>query len=159
LGQLAFELPKLGSSMNTPVEQNQFDNVGVARWRTQQFQDRLEQTQNILRPALDSKHAIDWEKLTGDYPAAKPAPPVYLEYPPEPQRSDAKYQSLNDYSSQKFAFVLDYEAWAKLVKQIETENQRLYDKNVAAIEQWNAGRIAYEENIPNSLLKNGVIFA
>jgi restriction system protein len=150
LGQLAFELPKLGSSMNTPVEQNQFDNVGVARWRTQQFQDRLEQTRNILRPALDSKHAIDWKKRTGEYSLLipEPAAPIYLEYPPEPHQSDAKYQSLNDYSSQKFAFVLDYEAWAKLVKQIETENQRLYDKNVAAIEQWNAGRIAHEKRVP-----------
>jgi restriction system protein len=148
-GQMEIELPKHGmSSMITSVEQNQSDGAGVARWRTQQFQDRLEQTRNVLRPSLDSKHAINWDKLAGDYPAAKPAPPVYLEYPPEPQRSDPKYQSLNDYSSQKFAFVLDYEAWAKVVKQIETENQRRYDRNVDAIEKWNAGRIAHEERIP-----------
>ena len=138
------------SGMMTPVEQDQFDNVGVARWRTQQFHDRLEQTRNILHPALESKHAIDWKKRTGDYSLFEPEPPapVYLEYPPEPQRTNAKYQSLNDYSSQKFAFVCDYEAWAKVVKQIEMENQRRYDKNVAAIEQWNARRIAHETRIP-----------
>ena len=79
--------------MNTPVEQNQFDNVGVARWRTQQFEDRLEQTRNILRPALDSKHAIDWGKRTSEYSllVPEPAAPTYLEYPTEPQAANTKY--------------------------------------------------------------------
>ena len=130
--------------MNTPVEQNQFDNVGVARWRTQQFQDRLEQTRNILLPALDSKHAIDWEKRTSEYLllVPEPAAPIYLEYPTEPQAADTKYLAAHERYAQ------DYKAWAEAVKQIEKENQRRYDENVTAIEQWNAGRIAHEERIP-----------
>jgi restriction system protein len=150
-GQGAFELSKHGiSGMITPVEQNQSDNAGVARWRTQQFQDRLEQTRNILHPALNSKHAIDWEKLTSDYLVVKPTAVVCLEYPPEPQRSDVKYQLLVDSTVREYAFVRDYETWAKAVKQIEAENQRRYDENVAAIEQWNSACIAHEQKVAKS---------
>jgi len=123
-------------------------NAELARWRTSQYQDRLEQTRNILCPALESKRIIEWEKLTAKYSAAKPAAPVYIEYPPEPQRSDAKYQTQNESIAQENTFISDYLAWATEVKQIETENQRRYDENVAAVEQWEAERIAYEKNIP-----------
>jgi restriction system protein len=145
--------------MTIPAEENQIDGAAVARWRTQQFQDRLEQTRNILRPALESKHAIDWGELISDYPVVKPSPPIYLKYPSEPkaideeppppvyvdfpsepQRSDVKYQSLKDSTVLEYAFVLDYEAWAESVKRIEAENQRLYDEGVAMIARLNLQR-------------------
>ena len=63
-------------------------NAEVARWRTAQYQDRLEQTRNILLPALAVKHAIDCEKLVDEYLPIDPQPitPTYLKYPPEPQK-------------------------------------------------------------------------
>jgi restriction system protein len=155
-GQTALELSKHGKSgMTTPVEQGQFDSLGVARWRTQQFQERLEQTRNILLAALDSKHAIDWEELIEEYSLVEPKPepplyyesrptkpelispepPSYIEYSPEPQRNDEKYRSSVETSLQEYAYVRDYEAWAKEIKQTEAENQRRYDENVAAIER------------------------
>jgi len=127
--------------MTTPSDENEFDNAGVARWRTQQFQDRLQQTRNILAPALQSKHGIDWERITRDCSANKLGELVYLKYPPEPQRSDAKYGSLNDATLREYAFVRDYEIWAKTVKQIENENQCRYDQHVVLIEQW-SGEVA-----------------
>jgi hypothetical protein len=70
--------------LNTDYE----ENVAVARWRTTQYQERLEQTRNILCSALNQKHTIDWEKLTEEYSLVTPKPevPIYYECcPPEPQ--------------------------------------------------------------------------
>ena len=117
-----------------------------------QYKARLERTRNILCPALESKHAIDFKKLICDWQAAKSAPPNFLkcpskpqakeptiqnyaEYPPEPQRTDVKYQSSDNPIDREYAFVRDYQAWAETVKRIEAGNQRLYDENVAAIER------------------------
>ena len=98
------------SGMMTPVEQNQFDNAGVARWRTQQFQERLEQTRNILRPALNLKFSIEWEKSTGNYPVPQPPAPVYLECPPNfaiLERNELTY--IQTALSVKGSFELEYQ--------------------------------------------------
>ena len=63
MGQLAFELPKLGSSMNTPVEQNQFDNVGVARWRTQHKIKKVPLLQRKLSYCLSKTQLLLLEEL------------------------------------------------------------------------------------------------
>ena len=140
--------------LNTDFE----ENVAVARWRTTQYQERFEQTRNILCSALNQKHTIDWEKLIEEYPVVTPKPeapiyyeccppepqlaspklPNYIEFPPEPQRSDEKYQTLGDVTIQEYAYVRDYEIWAAEVKRIEAENQKRYDENVLAFEQRNS---------------------
>jgi len=51
---------------------------------------------------------------------------------------------LGDAGVQELAYFRDYEAWAKEIKQIEAENQRRYDENVATIERCNS---QYEQEI------------
>jgi len=134
------------------------ENIAIARWRTAQYQERLQQTRDILHSALGSNHEIDWEKLVEEYSQIEPKPesPIYyecrperpqstspelfnyLEYPPEPQRADEKYQSSVDADARESAFIYDYEAWAKNVKQTEAENQKRYDENTAATERRNS---------------------
>jgi restriction system protein len=137
------------SGTTITAEQNPFESARIARWRTQQFQDRLAQTRDILRPALDLKHAIDFEKLTSDYLAVKPEPPSFLECPQKPEASDEgppppvylEYPS----EPQKAwfsgsAYEHSYSLWAGDVKRIEAENQRRYDESAAIIERLNSER-------------------
>ncbi|HEY2328391.1 MAG TPA: hypothetical protein VGI63_01085, partial [Verrucomicrobiae bacterium] len=142
------------------------DIFHVVEQQNKRQQLRIEQTKNILRNALKSKDAKDyWKELKAwsllddpmpsppgllDYPvepeadAGKPTPPIYLDYPPEPQKPDFNPgHSTYPPAPQKSVLFSDsnyeqaYLAWAERIKQIEMENQRLYDENVAAIEHWN----------------------
>jgi len=144
--------------MKHGLNTDQAENVAVAQWRTAQYRESFEGIRNVLLPALESNHEIDWEKLVEEYSLVEPKPetPIYyearppkpqlpspelldyLEYPPEPQRNDEKYQSLVDTSAQESAFVCDYECWAKNIKQIEAENQSRYDGNFAASQRCNS---------------------
>ena len=124
----------------------------VALRRNSFHEYRLEQIQNLLRAALDSKHAIELDafKRTDPYLEPEPPPPRYLEYPPEPQADDAQSPSasgqavtsatpeaeLKKQEAHK-THVREYNAWAETVKTIENENQRRYAESVAAVERWN----------------------
>ena len=119
------------------------------------FRYELDKFQNILSAALERKAGIDyWDHFYIQNPSVapaspnlynlptkpqfsdpEPAPPTYLEYPPEPKADS--FSGLN--------FELAYLAWAEKVKQIEKENQYLYDENIAALKDWNAKRVANEQ--------------
>ncbi len=130
--------------------------------RTWQHEFQLERIQNILRPALNAKHAIDWEKLKRNdkYLEPKPAELVYVEYPREPKRTDTRYQLtpgnteiiVKVVEEQKARaahelYLRDYAAWAEAVKQVEFENQRRYAESMAAIEQWNDGLVKHRRTL------------
>jgi hypothetical protein len=121
------------------------------------FQYELEKIQNILHDELEQKSEIDyWDHFyiqsSAPTPASpklfecpakpqfndpEPTPPTYLEYPPEP-KSDS-------FSGSSFEGA--YLAWADDVKRIESENQSRYDKNVAAIKDWNSKRVEHEQAV------------
>jgi restriction system protein len=42
-------------------------------------------------------------------------------------------------------FLRDYSEWEAAVPKVQLENQKRYDANVVAINQWNAGRMEYEQ--------------
>jgi restriction system protein len=117
----------------------------------------LDKTRNILRVALERKNGIDyWNHLYVPPPVPipaspellecpakpefndlEPAPPTYLEYLPEP-RPDS-------FSGSNFENA--FSVWSYDVKQVEAENQRRYDENVAAIKDWNSRRIENEQAV------------
>jgi hypothetical protein len=121
------------------------------------FQYELEKIQNILHDALEQKSEIDyWDHFyiqsSASAPASpklfecpakpqfndpEPTPPTYLEYPPEPKQDSFSGSS----------FESAYLAWADDVKRIESENQSRYDKNVAAIKDWNSKRVEHEQAV------------
>ena len=117
----------------------------------------LNKTRNILRAALERKNEIDYWKhfyvpppvpipatpellvcpAKPEFNDPEPAPPTYLEYLPEP-RPDS-------FSGSNFENA--FSVWSYDVKQVEAENQRRYDENVAAIKNWNSRRVAHEEAV------------
>jgi hypothetical protein len=119
------------------------------------FQYELGKIQNILRDSLEQKSEIDyWDHFYIQSSAPKPpklfecptkpqfndpepTPPTYLEYPPEPKPDSFSGSS----------FESAYLAWADDVKKIESENQLRYDKNVAAIKDWNSRRVENEQAV------------
>jgi restriction system protein len=116
----------------------------------------LDQVQNILRTALDTRHTIDLERFKGGEPYPEPEPPPlrYLEFPPEPQPRDAQYRvrSTRDKTHADLeqerrkaheSYLRDYAAWGSTVKDIEAENQRRYAEHEAAVKRWKAGRDKY----------------
>ncbi len=44
-------------------------------------------------------------------------------------------------------FLRDHAEWEEAVPKVQLENQRRYDASVAAINQWNAGRLEYEQTL------------
>ncbi len=154
------------SEHSLETEQNRLDNrqastgsaEGVAQAqanalkRSAEYEHQLELVQNILRPALNSRHALDWEKFKRNTPYEQPEPtlPSYKEYPPEPKPEDPRYQPapgpagspLNLDAAERrkretyARYFHDYTAWAEQVKRIEAENERRYTESVAAIRQW-----------------------
>jgi len=65
-----------------------------AEERTKEAQEAIESIRAVLRAGLQVGCVIDWKKLKNHEPFSKPQPkpPVYLEYPREPQAGDARYQ-------------------------------------------------------------------
>lgn len=137
-------------------------NVREAELRTKDAKDGLAQVANILHMALDSNHAVDWEKLKrkDTYSKPKPSEPVYLEFPKEPQIEDAKYQPVltvfDKFSKTrvdektrivKLLFESDHVAWLVAVEQVKAENQNRYSASVAAIEKWNAESLKHQEEL------------
>jgi restriction system protein len=113
---------------------------------------KFDQIQNLLRTALESKHAIDLEsyKRTDPYSEPEPLPPRYLEYPREPQADEPSFRpasgpgllsgSAECEQKRREAYeiyVRVYTAWAETVKKVEAENQKRYADSVAAVEHWN----------------------
>jgi restriction system protein len=113
----------------------------------------LDQVQNILRTALDSRHSVDLERFKGGEPYPEPEPPPlrYLDFPPEPQPRDPQYrvrsgrekthpQLEQERRKAHENYLRDYAAWGATVKETETENQRRYAEHEAAVKRWKAGR-------------------
>lgn len=129
----------------------------VASGLTLHYRYGLEKIQNILYAALEQKSEIDyWDHFciqsSAPVPASpklfecpakpqfndpEPTLPTYLEYPPEPKPDSFSGSS----------FESAYLAWADDVKRIESENQRRYDKNVAAIKDWNSRCVENEQAV------------
>jgi restriction system protein len=138
----------------TGTDKTALEGEANALKRTWNAQAALEQIRNILLTSLSGKHTIDWQKLKmpegesmpGEWELLykltkkkpKPVPPVYLEYPLEPQRTEPRYQALDDYTVREYIYVRDYEKWAEKVKEAETENQRRYDESAAEFAEWDA---------------------
>ena len=70
---------------------------------------------------------------------AEPPPPNYLEFLPEPQRSDPKY-----WSAGEKVFLQDHMKWSNHVKQAKAENQRRYDEHMVAVKRWNWQSVEHE---------------
>ena len=117
---------------------------------------------NVLHSALKTQCTVDWEKLKRHEPFSKPepTPPVYLEYPREPQSDDLKFKpvfNLFDKLSKKRReqktqaaqelYLADHAAWAELVESTRIENERRYAQNVADVEQWNRERKHIKKNL------------
>jgi restriction system protein len=127
----------------------------VVRALSLHYEYVLDKTKNILGAALERKNAIDyWDHFYVpppvpvpalpallEYPAKpqfndpEPPPPTYLEYPPEPKPDSVS------------GFEKAYSDWAWYIKEIESENQRRYDENVAAIKNWNYERVEHEKAV------------
>ena len=126
----------------------------ATRLRRNSFHEyKFEQLQNLLRIALETKHAIDLEsfKRNDPYSEPEPPPPRYLEYPREPQPDEPPYQPAPgrgltpgspEFEQRKREayeiYVRVYSAWAETVKKVEAENQKRYADSAAAVEHWNA---------------------
>src|ERR1039458_2797027 len=138
----------------TGTDKTALEGEANALKRTWNAQATLEQIRNILLTSLSGKHTIDWQKLKmpegesmpGEWEflykltnkKPKPVPPVYLEYPLEPQRTEPRYQALDNYTVREYIYVRDYEKWAEKVKEAEAENQRRYDESAAEFAEWDA---------------------
>jgi len=137
-------------------------NVQEAERRTNDAEKALEQVSNILRAALTARHAIDWEKLKRKdaYSTPQPKELVYAEFPWEPQPEDIKYKPMltlfdklsksrveQKSSSSKQSLHSDHATWLEAVERVKAENQKLYSKNVTAIERWNEESRKHQEEL------------
>ena len=112
----------------------------------------MEQIQNLLRTALNSKLVIDWKKFIAEYPLPRPAyraiegeptPPTHLKFPGElyPQPTDG-YVSREYLARARQCWS---EKWTEEVKQaIEAENQRRLSEYEAAYKRW---KTEYEQSV------------
>ena len=114
--------------------------------RTWNAEAALASVGNILQVAVNKTHAMDWEKhktpegesMPGEWEfmykimknKPKPVPPIYLEYPGEPQAAW--------FSDSSELYNRAYSDWAGKVKQVEAENQRRYDESAAEFAEWDA---------------------
>jgi restriction system protein len=115
--------------------------------RTWNAEAALGEVRDILLKSLNKRYAIDLEtkkesidellpeesrelmyRIEKNKP--KPTPPIYLEYPDEPQASQ--------FPSSSELYNRAYFEWADKVKQIEAENQRRYEENAAELAEWDA---------------------
>jgi restriction system protein len=115
--------------------------------RTWNAEAALGEVRDILLKSLNKRYALDLEtkKMSIDEllpeesrelmfriekNKPKPTPPIYLEYPDEPQASQ--------FPSSSELYNRAYLEWADKVKQIEAENQRRYEENAAELAEWDA---------------------
>lgn len=146
--------PACGESVRVPIGVRQScpscqceiepDIFYVTEQLSSHHKKRLNEIANLLRISIESNVVDVWQRLVVgqlvSIPASpklfeipqkpefiEPTPPTYLNFPPEPQRE----------SFSGPAFKQAYERWAKKVKEIEVENQKRYDGNVAAVRHWN----------------------
>ncbi len=127
--------------------------------RTAEAQAAIEEVKGILKATLSVNDAVDWEtlKTREPFPKPEPAPPIYKDYPPEPQANAPQFQpvlTLFDkmvksrveakQAEARHRYELTYAEWAALVESIKAANDQRYSDNVAAVEKWNAERSAYE---------------
>src|SRR5262249_23568943 len=119
-------------------------------------QQELQRLSNILRQTLTVNDAIDWETLkdTSPFPESKPAKPQSpvkpppLSLPPEPRRSDEKYQpklGLLDklisarreriFNTCREKFEADYRGWQHRVQTITAENAAAEQQFTAMLQE------------------------
>jgi restriction system protein len=149
----------------------------LASERTTEAQQELQRLSNILRHTLAVNDAIDWETLkdTSPFPESKPAkpqspvkpPPRSL--PPEPRRSDEKYQpklGLLDkfiptrreriFNTCREKFEADHRGWQHRVQTITAENaaaeqqftamlQEAEQRYLDTVQAWEEKRTAFLE--------------
>jgi len=133
-----------------------------AKEGTAEAQQAIEKVKSLLRSALNTRCAISWGKLKKHEPFTKPEPkpPVYLEFPREPEPSDAVYRPrlnlldklIKSRKEQKEqvaneVFTRAHVAWVTAVEATRVENDRRYAQNVAEVEQWNREAQAYQEEL------------
>jgi restriction system protein len=129
--------------------------------RTAEAQSAIDQVNRTLEATLSVNDAIDWETLKNQeaFPKKEPLPPVYGEYPPEPQPNAPEFQPIltlldklsksrveKKQADAQLLFDQAYARWAQTVEAIKAEDDRLYNEQVAALEAWNAERLEYEAN-------------
>jgi restriction system protein len=160
---IAVELERPDADVNPIVpclDQAAAEAEAVRSRRNSYHEYKLDQLQNILRAALDAKHAIDLEsfKHNDPYSEPEPQPARYLDYPREPQPDDTHYQVSSGpgvtpgsppfEQKQREAYevyVRIYTAWAETVKKVEAENQKRYAAGVAAVERWNGDALKHRQ--------------
>jgi restriction system protein len=127
--------------------------------RTAEAEQALDEVRGLLKATLSVNDAIDWERLKNNdpFPTKEPRPPIYKDFPPEPQPDAPQFQpvlSLLDkmvksrterkQQEAKALFAFAYTKWAENVEAIKAENDRRYNDNIAALGKWNEERVAYE---------------
>jgi restriction system protein len=150
---VAVERPDVdGNGVIPSLDTAHLEAEAVRLRRNSYHEYKFDQIQNLLRTALESKHAIDLESFKRNDPYSEPEPPAprYLEYPREPQADEPSFRpapgSGLSPNSAEFEqkrreayeiYVRVYTAWAETVKKVEAENQKRYADSVAAVEHWN----------------------
>ena len=127
--------------------------------RTSEAERAIAEVKNTLLSALEVKSAVDWEKLKANKPFPKPdpKPPVYLDYPPEPQPDQPQFQPaftlldtlIKSRMEQKAQaatslYERNHASWTESVERIRVENERQYAQHVTEMQEFNHQQLAYE---------------
>lgn len=130
-----------------------------AEERTEEARRAVEEARGVLNAALPVGDAVDWETLKNLDPLieCEPPPPIYEDYPPEPQADAPQFQpvlTLFDkmvksrveakQAEARRNYELAYAEWAAQVESVKASNAQRYAENVAVLAKWSADRAAYE---------------
>jgi hypothetical protein len=132
-----------------------FSGFESAIEQTHNQQSRIEQTKNILHAALESKNESDiWQQIIAGQLAAIPPSPTLFEVPVKPEFIEPASETYIDFAPEPqpetlpaARFEKAYARWAENVKRIEAENQRRYERNLAAINDWNKQSTKREQDM------------
>jgi restriction system protein len=149
----------------------------LAKDRTQEAQNALAALERVLVHTLDIDDTVDWEALKdcSEYTEPEPEKPPPLETPPEPKRSDAKYEvklGILDklVASRKEAkereaeerFEKDHQKWEEEKERFLKHHQAQTEEYEAAMASWKKERDAFlkaqaERNAAIDAQKNGYL--
>ena len=129
--------------------------------KSEEAQDAIVQLKQTLLHTLKVDDAIDWDSLRDNkqYPENQPAKQKLGITPPEPNKSDSKYQPKLVFFDKIFSgsrkkkeeeaekiFNSDHETWETKRKQIQQNNRKIEEDFKRNIEDWQVRKRKYEIN-------------
>lgn len=138
---------------------NKEEKKALATAKTQEAQEAIDDLNSVLVHTLSVNDTIDWDELLDkiDFPEGKPSDIELNLIPPEPTRSDSKYQphfglfdKLSSKSKRKkedkaeSIFASDHEIWVKEKQAVKQENAKTEDDFANRLKKWKKDKEEYE---------------